>query len=97
MKKLKSQYKKVSIHTYGLRSWCWYPNLRSHHHKHFSTYQEKRFYALHGIEYRDFPLKLRAARGSCLPDPWDDLPAYTMKVAKSWKHNSRRRYQYFRE
>jgi len=88
MKKLKSQYKKVFLLT-G-RSSYWYPNLRSHHHKYFSTYQEKIFYAFHCIEYRDYPLKLRAARGSSLPDPWDDLPALTMKVAKSWKHNSRR-------
>lgn len=97
MKKLKRQYKNVSIDAFGSVSWCWYPNLRSRYHKWFSTHQEKGYYALHCIEYRDYPLKLRAARGACLPDAWDDLPAYTLKAAKSWKHNSRRQYQYFRE
>ncbi len=97
MKKIKSQYKIVSIQNYGPRTWYLYTNLRSHYHKYFSTFQEKSFYSLHNVEFRDFPLKLRAARGSCLVDPWDDLPTNTIKVAKSWKHNSRRRNQYFRE
>ena len=96
MKKLKSQYKKVIIHTYGLKTWCWYPNIRSHYHKYFSTYQEKSFYALHYIECREYSVKLRAARGASLPNPWDDKPAITLKLAKSWKHNSKRRHQFFR-
>ena len=49
---------------------------------------------MHLIEYKDYPLKLRVARGTALPEEWDDLPVYVYKVAKSWKHNSRRRKQY---
>lgn len=96
MKKIKQQYKKVSVGDCVLGSWWWYPNLRSRFHKNFNTHQEKKSYVAHCIEYRDFPLKLRAARGTCLPDAWDDLPVSVIKIAKSWKHNSRRRHQYFR-
>ena len=52
---------------------------------------------MHYIEYRDYPLKLRVARGPGLAEAWDDLPAYVYKVAKSWKHNSRRQHQYYKE
>jgi hypothetical protein len=34
------------------------------------------------IEYKNYPLKLRVARGTGLPDERDDLPAYVYKVAK---------------
>lgn len=51
----------------------------------------------HLIEYKDYPLKLRVARGSGLPEEWDDLPSSVYKVAKSWKHNSKRKHQYFKE
>ncbi len=48
------------------------------------------FYFLHVIEYKNYPLKIRVARGAGLPHVWDDFPSYVYKVAKSWKHNSRR-------
>lgn len=74
-----------------------YPHLRNVYHKKFSTLQERSFYFLHLIEYKNYPLKLRVARGTGLPDERDDLPAYVYKVAKSWKHNSRRRKQQYKK
>ncbi len=38
---------------------------------------------MHLIEYKDYPLKLRIARGTALPEEWDDLLVYVYKVAKS--------------
>lgn len=56
----------------------------------------KKFFYLHLIEYKEYPIKLRAARGKRLADPWDDYPSDAYDVAKSWKHNSRRKHQYYR-
>ena len=98
MKKLKSQYqqsvKKPHPKDYFYKR---FPNVKSVYHKKFSTQQEKSFYLMHYIEYRDYPLKLRVARGPGLAEAWDDLPAYVYKVTKSWKHNSRRQHQYYKE
>ena len=44
---------------------------------------------MHCIEYKNYPLKIRVARGPGLAEVWDDLPAYVYKVSKSWKHNSK--------
>ncbi|HHC7294166.1 TPA: hypothetical protein ACN31Q_002443 [Vibrio campbellii] len=95
MKKLKQQYRK---HIKCQRQYLWdfYPSIRSGTHKHFSTKQEKGYYFLHMIECRGYPIKLRAARGKSLGNPWDDYPAYVHDLAKSWKHNSKRRYQYYK-
>lgn len=97
MKKLKFQYlQPANTHPNdGIRKR--YPHLRSVYHKKFSTHQELSFYFLHLIEYKNYPLKLRVARGTGLPEEWDDLPAYVYKVAKSRKHNSRRRKQQYRK
>ncbi|EGR3302662.1 hypothetical protein CGH87_23495 [Vibrio parahaemolyticus] len=43
-----------------------------------------------------YPIKLRAARGKTLAVPWDDYPACVYDVAKCWKHNSKRRHQYYK-
>lgn len=51
---------------------------------------------LHKVEYSEYPLKLRPARGKSLANPWDDYPAYVYDVAKWWKHNSKRRHQYYK-
>jgi hypothetical protein len=95
MKKLKHQYRK-RIKSQLQYFWGDYPSLRSGAHKHFSTKQEKGYYFLHMIECRGYPIKLRVARGSSLANPWDDYPAYVYDLAKSWKHNSKRRYQYYK-
>lgn len=99
MKKLKSQYKK-SLNKQGSRHryfWKTYPNIRSSVFKKFSTHQERSFYSLHLIEYKDYPLKIRVARGPGLPNALDDLPTSVYDLAKSWKHNSKRKCQYYRE
>ncbi len=52
---------------------------------------------MHCIEYKDYPLYIRVARGKGLPYVWDDFPSYVYKWAKSWKHNSKRKNQYYKE
>jgi hypothetical protein len=52
---------------------------------------------LHRIEYKSYSLKIRVARGAGLPQVWDDFPTCVYKVAKSWKHNSKRAHQYYKE
>lgn len=98
MKKLKYQYQQ-SVKTPQSNGSFWgrFPNMKSVHYKKFSTKQEKSFYSMHFIEYKDYPLKLRVARGSSLVDAWDDLSTYFHKAAKSWKHNSKRAHQYYKE
>ncbi|GGB76717.1 hypothetical protein K8B83_12925 [Shewanella inventionis] len=95
MKKLKHQYRN-RIKSQCQYFWGYYPSVRSGAHKHFSTKQEKGYYFLHMIECKGYPIKLRAARGRSLANPWDDYPAYVFDLAKSWKHNSKRRYQYYK-
>ncbi|PLR36447.1 hypothetical protein CYR32_08795 [Chimaeribacter coloradensis] len=96
MKKLKSQFKYTKKSTFFGSTHSYFYRLRSHTHKAFSTLQEKSYYSLHRYEYEAYGLKLRAARGKLLPDSWEDLPARIYDVAKSWKHNSKRRHQYYR-
>ena len=97
MKKLKSQYyQPVNTNTHDYLS-DRYPNVRSAYFKKFSNQQERSFYFMHYIEYKDYPLNLRVARGTGLPHVWDDFSADIYKVAKSWKHNSKRRHQYYKE
>jgi len=97
MKKLKYQYQTTKKRQRTKYIWVIYPNIRNSVFRHFSTKQEKSFYFLHLIEYQDYPLKLRLARGKGLADPWDDLPTSVYAVAKSWKHNSKRKQQYYKE
>ena len=63
MKKLKHQYKKAVNSTQHDYFWLIYPNVRSSIFKNFSTHQERSFYFMHYIEYKDYPLKIRVARG----------------------------------
>lgn len=96
MKKLKRHYLQSVRNSQNDYFWKIYPEVRSAHFKKFSNQQERSFYLLHVIEYKDYPLKLRVARGTGLPQVWDDLPTYVYKVAKSWKHNSKRAHQYYK-
>ncbi|WP_240703719.1 hypothetical protein [Vibrio rotiferianus] len=66
MKKLKQQYRS-HIKANGRIIWDVFPFVRSGTHKHFSTKQEKSYFFLHEVEYREYPIKLRAARGKCWP------------------------------
>lgn len=95
MKKLKQQYRNC-IKIQRRYIWESYPRVRSGTHKHFSTKQEKSYYFLHEIECKGYRIKLRAARGRALANPWDDYPAYVYDLAKSWKHNSKRSSQHYR-
>ncbi len=95
MKKLKQHYRS-HIQAGGNFLWDVYPCVRSGTHKHFSTKQEKSYFFLHEVEYREYPIKLRVARGKSLANPWDDYPAYVYDVAKCWKHNSKRSHQYYK-
>ncbi|AVI65767.1 hypothetical protein CKQ84_07595 [Shewanella sp. WE21] len=96
MKKLKQHYKHKVDEKHSQYLWNFYPSIRSGIHKRFSTKQEKSFYFIHLIECRGYPVKLRAARGKALAEPWDDYPTYVYDVAKSWKHSSKRKHQYYR-
>ena len=95
MKKLKRQYRSY-VKAQGDYLWDVYSSVRSGTHKYFSTKQEKSYYFLHKVEWREYPIKLRAARGRSLANPWDDYPAHVYDVAKCWKHNSKRRHQYYK-
>ena len=95
MKKLKQQYRCYIERRDWDYIWKVYPNVRSGTHKNFSTKQEKSFYFMHLVECKGYPVKLRAARGKALANPWDDYPSFVYDVAKSWKHNSKRRNQYY--
>ncbi len=101
MQKRKAQYQYPQVRTRWRgnqrHQWLVYPHMRNQSHRRFSTKQEKALTLLHLIEYRDSGLKLRPARGKALPDSSDDKPNATYHVAKSWKHHSRRRHQYYRE
>jgi len=75
-----------------------YPNVKSSCHKAFSLKQERSFFLMHSIEYREYNLKLRQKRSANnLPDPWDDYPSYVYKNAKSWKQGTKRSNQYYKE
>ncbi len=52
---------------------------------------------MHHIEYKGYPIKIRVARGAGLPYVWDDYPTYVYKYTKSWKHNSKRPHQHYKE
>lgn len=96
MKKLKQHYKHRVEQKHSKYLWNFYPSIRSGIYKRFSTKQEKSFYFMHLVECKGYPVKLRAARGKQLANPWDDYPTHVYAVAKSWKHNSKRKFQYYR-
>lgn len=96
MKKLKRHFNCWPTESDSRNTRVTYPSINSHVYKHFSTKQENSFYFLHLIEYKTYPLKLRAARGKSLADPWDDYPSTVYRLAKSWKYNSKRKCQYYR-
>ncbi|EOK5755738.1 hypothetical protein ACM6XL_002684 [Vibrio vulnificus] len=81
MKKLKQQYRS-HVKAQAAYLWDMYTSVRSGTHKHFSTKQEKICYFLHKVECREYLIKLRAARGKSLANPWDDYSAHVYDVAK---------------
>ena len=105
-KKLKEQYRNndISIENIDpesglvLRNICQNNTTRSNQHKAFSTKQERSMYLMHHIEYtKQYGKILRCSRSnSYLPDEYDDLPTSVHHFAKSWKHNSNRKKQYYK-
>ena len=73
-----------------------FPNRQDKWYRHFSTKQEKSFYFLHRIEYKTYRIRLGYKRCQIF-DSWEDLTPFSCYGGKNWKHNSKRKYQYYRE
>lgn len=97
-KRIKEQFIVADEHPSYLRYFITYrPYLRNSWFRRFSTKQEKSCSLLHEIEYAEYGFKVRVRRGKNLPDSWDDLSSSVNYGVKGWKHNSKRKHQYFRE
>lgn len=99
LKRLKQQY--VKVVKKGLTGDYddeIYPHRRDTYYRHYSVKQEKSSFFLHEIEYRSYFLKLRKKRGRALMCSWttEHTPAF-FYGGKNWKHNSKRKHQYYRE
>lgn len=101
MKKIKFHYQ-VEIEYYMFRGnmviFRDYKYLRNSCHKRFSTLNEaKQAFGNKEDEYRRlYKIRGKRTRGG-LPNPWDDYPSYCYDLAKCWKHNSKRKNQWYRE
>lgn len=75
-----------------------YPNVRNHFYRKIATKQERSLFELHEIEYaKEYNLKLRRSRSKKnLPDSYDDIRCGTFEGKNSWKHNSKRKKQYYK-
>lgn len=98
MLKLKKQY----LHSYKTKLFgqneliTIYPHVRSSVYKIFSTKQEKSAYFLHMIEYKHYKLQIRPKRGKNIKSLWGYTKLSNVyRNAKSWKHNSKRKKQYY--
>lgn len=100
-KKIKQQYRNsYKSESFFLKDYYFdiYPNVRSGCHKKFSKQQEKSHFQMHSLEYkREYGLKIRGKRAGGLAECWDDYPSYVCEMGKSWKHNSKRKTQYYKE
>lgn len=76
-----------------------YPYLHSYYYRCIRTRQEKSISYMHLMECHemDIRLKIRVSRLDGLAESWDDIPSFFNKTAKSWKHNSKRAHQYYKE
>lgn len=95
---VKKEVSSISYYGEEIEYTC-YPNMRSSSIKRFSTKQEKTINKLHSKEYKEYEaygLRIRGKRKNSLPDVNDDYPSYLYKMAKSWKHNSKRSQQYLK-
>lgn len=95
--KLKEQYRnKKNVYVVCMEVYI-SANLRNRIIRKFSTHQEKSAYLLHLAERKNYPLKLRAARGLALVGVNDDLHTNAYKLERSWKHSSKRSKQWYRQ
>ena len=87
--------------TFFRRVGCYSFTFLPHHtfkpYRPIRTHQERAMHELHKKEYRQIrQLKLRARRGKTLPCAWHDINVSAHAYTKSWKHNSKRRKQWYR-
>lgn len=73
-----------------------YPQLRNHIYRYFSTFSEKKATLGHIADYPDYGIRFRACRGKNIIDHHDDVRSDALKLSRSWKHNSRRKNQFYR-
>lgn len=73
-----------------------YPQLRNHVSRCFSTFSEKKAPLSHMIDYCEYGIRFRPYRGRNIIDHYDDVPSNILKLSRNWKHNSRRKKQYYR-
>ncbi len=73
-----------------------YPQLRNHIFRYFSTFSEKKATLGHIADYPEYGIRFRACRGKNIIDHYDDIPTDILKLSRNWKHNSRRKKQYYR-
>lgn len=99
VKKIKSQYRDGIEIPFGKgKVYVSYPRLKNRIIKKFSVHQERSLTAMHKVEYKkEYNLKIRGNRDGSIPDPWDDYRSSAYDLGKSWKHNSKRKKQYYRE
>lgn len=99
IKKTKSQYRGGIDFEFGTgKVYTSYPRLKNRIIKRFSVHQERSLTAMHKVEYKkEYNLKIRGSRDGSIPNPWDDYPSSVYELGKSWKHNSKRKKQYYRE
>jgi hypothetical protein len=101
MKKIKLHYR-YTIEEFHFLGSCHvsknYKILKNQCHKHFSVLNEaKQAFTEKDDEYKEL-YKIRGKRSRRgLPNSWDDYPSYCIDLAKSWKHNSRRKNQWYKE
>jgi hypothetical protein len=76
----------------------YFPNIKNYYFRKIKTKQERMFFEHHNLEYsKEFNLKLRKRRSSKnLPNSWDEIHSGVFKTNKSWKHNSKRKKQYYK-
>lgn len=97
--RLKLQYRKPLKGKINTWYEITYPYLRSNVIKKFSTKQEKAFHLMHSHECGEYQVrvKLRAKRGNALATVNKDQDTTAFKLGKCWKHNSKRKHQFFRD
>ncbi|SHH55834.1 hypothetical protein [Ferrimonas marina] len=97
-KRLKAQFARQAISDTWFGPRLIHPDLRTNCHKRFSTLQERRWNLAHQPELQAYRTAIRGRRyHKSLPNSnWDFYPS-VLDTMTSWKHNSKRRKQWYRE
>lgn len=96
-KRIKLQFIKDELWTSKFSILDCFPFRQDRYYRKFSNKNAKASLGLSLIECKEIGINIRLRNGMDFPDPWDDYISNLCYVAKSWKHNSKRRKQYFRE